>query len=60
MKNFDLNGQVTKKAFQVTKKAFHATKKAFQATKEGWVQMELNAMDSAQNRNLHFPKIHAS
>jgi hypothetical protein len=42
MKNFDLNGQVTKKAFQ--------------ATKEGWVQMELNAMDSAQNRNLHFPK----
>jgi hypothetical protein len=53
MKNFDLNGQVMKKAF-------HATKKAFQATKEGWVQMELNAMDSAQNRNLHFPKIHAS
>jgi hypothetical protein len=46
MKNFDLNGQVTKKAFQ--------------ATKEGWVQMELNAMDLAQNRNLHFPKIHAS
>jgi hypothetical protein len=46
MKNFDLNGQVTKKAFH--------------AMKEGWVQMELNAMDSAQNRNLHFPNIHAS
>jgi hypothetical protein len=34
MKNFNLNSQVTKKAFQ--------------ATKKGWVQMELNAMDSAQ------------